>query len=509
MKGTPGSPLWLLQHELRLFWFGAAPAKAGNAPRRPGASAIAVFAVAWIVLHAVAWFLLRKLDAGLPQLAALLTLLLMGCATFMVSSAISSSVVALYERGDLDLLLSSPLSSRSIFTVRLAGIIAGTAGLYVFLAAPVAHAGVLLGQFQWLGLYPVVLGLAALCGCMAMLLTLGLIRLIGARRTRVVAQLIGVLAGALLFILSQLYAHFVQASEGYRALGGWLASGPLGADSPVWLLGRAALGEPKPILALCALALLAFFLTARSTHRFFVHGLQQAASSPRVARASGKALSARFDRRLFTTIVVKEWRLLARDPHLISQVLLQLIYLLPLCLVVFRDTGFQAPAVGAGLTIMCASLTASLAWIMISAEDAPDLLRVSPAPQRRIRLAKLAAAVLPPLAVIAVPLLWMMIRMPVAALVVAITTMAAMAGAALIVMWCAKPGARSQFKAKANFLVNFLELLSNLSWAAVAWQLVSASQKPMSPSAMVVTLLAALAGFLMIGAAWLLRRSQD
>lgn len=509
MRGKPGSAGWLLQHELRLFWFGIASAKPGSAPRRPGSGAITVFAAAWIVLHGLAWLALRKLEIGLPQLAALLTVLLLGCATFMLSSAISSSVIALYERGDLDLLLSSPLPSRSIFTVRLAGVIAGTAGIYVFLAAPVAHAGLLLGQFQWLGLYPVVLGLATLCACVAVLMTLGLMRVIGARRTRVVAQLIGVLAGALLFILSQLYIQFIKESDGYRALGTWLANGPLGADSPVWLLGRAALGQPGPILALCALALLAFILTTRSTHRFFVRGLQQAASSSRVAKAGRKAVPGRFDRSLFVTIVVKEWRLLARDPHLISQVLLQLIYLLPLCLLVLRKSDFQLPSLGAGLTIMCASLTASLAWIVISAEDAPDLLRVSPAPRRTIRAAKVVAAVLPPLALVALPLLWTMVRTPLAGLGVAMSVLAAMTGAALIVMWCAKPGARSQFKSKSNFLANFLELFSNLCWGAVAWQLVTASQKAISGAAVIVTLLAAVGGLLMIGAAWLLRRPQD
>jgi hypothetical protein len=50
-----------------------------------------------------------------------------GLATFMLSSALKSSVLALFERGDLDLLLSSPLPSRSIFTVRLLGVAAGAA----------------------------------------------------------------------------------------------------------------------------------------------------------------------------------------------------------------------------------------------------------------------------------------------------------------------------------------------------------------------------------------------
>lgn len=509
MKGRPGSAAWLLQHELRLFWFGASPAKTGSAPRRPGKASVVVFALAWIALHATAWYLLDKFSAGLPVLVALLTVLLFAATTFMVSSAIGTSVRVLYERGDLDLLLSSPLPSRSIFTVRLVGVVAGTAAIYLFMLAPVAHVGLLFGQFQWLGLYPVVLALATLGSCLAMLLTLGLIRLIGARRTRVVAQLIGVVAGALLFVLSQLYVRFLNDPAHHRALGKWLADGPLSADSPIWLLGRAALGEPGPALGLCVVAAAVFILTARSTHGFFVRGLQQAASSSRAPRESAKALTGRFDRSLFWTTVVKEFRLLARDPHLISQVLLQLVYLFPLCLLVFRDTGFQAPALGAGLTVMCASLTASLAWIVVLAEDAPDLLRVSPAPQRTIRMAKLTVAMLPPLALVAVPLVWMLVRMPLAGLVLACTVPTAMAGAVLIVMWCGKPGTRSQFQARASFLVNFLELLNNLCWGVVAWLLVTATREPISELATAAAMLAALAAVLTVGAGWLLRRRQE
>ncbi|WP_229425440.1 hypothetical protein [Massilia sp. Se16.2.3] len=102
-------------------------------------------------------------------------------------------------------------------------------------------------------------------------------------------------------------------------------------------------------------------------------------------------------------VVVKEWRLIARDPHLISQVLLQLLYLLPLCLVVFREGSLQLPGTGAGLTMLCGSLSAALASIILLAEEAPDLLHTAPANAAAVRFAKLAAAVMPVLALVALP----------------------------------------------------------------------------------------------------------
>ena len=83
----------------------------------------------------------------------------------------------------------SPLPSRSIFAVRLGVVVAGTAALYLFFLTPFAHAGALLGHVRWLAVYPVLLGCATLIACAAMLLTLALVRVLGARKTRVVAQI--------------------------------------------------------------------------------------------------------------------------------------------------------------------------------------------------------------------------------------------------------------------------------------------------------------------------------
>ncbi|MGB9110937.1 MAG: hypothetical protein WCC39_19790, partial [Telluria sp.] len=145
MKTAPGSSLWLLRHELRMAWYGAAVNAGGR--RRMGWLSITVWTLAWAALHLLAFVVLRKMPAGAmdPRLAIFTTLALAAIATLMLSSALKASVMALFERGDLDLLLSSPLSSRSIFTVRLLGVIMSGAALYLFLFGPLVHVGVALG----------------------------------------------------------------------------------------------------------------------------------------------------------------------------------------------------------------------------------------------------------------------------------------------------------------------------------------------------------------------------
>jgi ABC-2 type transport system permease protein len=518
VSARPGSALWLLRHEIRLSWFNAAGGAGKRGARRhPGKLGIGIWLAVWLVLHAVAYALLRHLagaDAMPAQLQVVaVTGVLAASMTFMLSSGLKASVEVLFERADLDLLLSSPLPSISIFAVRLAGMVLGTAAIYLFFLAPIAHVGLLLGQPRWLAIYPTIIGAAAIASSAAMLLTLGLVRTLGARRTRVVAQVLGALAGAFLFIASQA-SSFLSRDQGTEAAG-WLfrALAPgaaLGPDSLAWWPGRAALGDPWPLLGLSLLAACAVLLTIRTTHGFFVHGLQQAASTVRAARPAG-APRYRFGRSLAAVVVVKEWRSIARDPHLISQVLLQLLYILPLSVPMFSATGPALPGVGAALTLLSGSLTASLAWIIISAEDAPDLLRASPASARTIRQAKLAAAAMPPLAIVALPLLWLLVRDPVAALLISFTAVASVLGSALLVMWCGRPAARGEFKArgKGNFMSNLLEMLSALAWGGLAFVLLILRAGGPASS---LTLLAAVAslgtGLAVLGAAWLLRRRR-
>jgi len=511
VKAAPGSALWLLGHELRLAWYNSA---VSGGKRRPGIVSILVWIVAWTAMHALAFVLLQALGrhpVDRALLGVLAGLVLLVLSTFMLSGALKACTLALFERGDLDLLLSSPLPSRSIFAVRLLGVAASSAVLFLFLFTPFAHVALFMGWPGWLAIYPTIAALAIVIACAAMLLTLALVRVFGARRTRVLAQVLAAVAGALLFLLSQSFQFIFRGDD--RALAqsaqGMIEHGLLAPGSPLWLPGRAALGEGLPLLVLAALALAAYALTVARTHRFFVKGLQQAAGIGHVAPRPGGGVRFRFRRSLFDTVVVKEWRLIARDPHLISQVLLQIVYLVPLLFVILRNGTAAGPAIGAGLTLLCSSLTASLAWIVISAEDAPDLLLSSPAAMRTIRLAKLAAATMPPLLVVALPLLWLIAHGPLAGLMVAFTVTGAVLSAGLIVLWVGRPAPRSNFKTrgKENFLSSMLELAATLSWGGLAWSLVSLATAPTDWILVAAAAALALAA-IVLALAWLFRRGR-
>lgn len=519
MIARAGSSLWLLKHEIKMFMITSVlgAGKKNTKRRRLNKVRVAVWLSVAALLHLGAFFIVRAFDvagAAPPMpMVMLVTGVMVVLTTWMLSTGLRASVEALFERGDLDLLLSSPLATRSIFTVRLAGIVVSIAGLYLFFLTPLAHAGLVLGRLRWLAIYPTIIGMAAITASLSMLLTLGLVRALGVRRTRVIAQVLGALSGAMLFILSQLFSNAAGAIKDHAA--SWLTSigapgGLIGPDSPLWMAGRAALGDPLPLLALSLAAAALFIFTVRFTHGFFVHGVQQAVSAKSAARRPAGEVRYRFGRSLTRIVIVKEWRLILRDSNLISQVLLQLLYMLPMFFVLFAKDGASVAGIAAGLTLLCGSLTASLAWIIISAEDAPDLLLAAPCKAGTVRRAKLAAVAIPPLLLVSVPLLWTALHNPLGGLLCAATVTGSVVCSALVVLWCGRPAQRSAFKrrARGSFMAGAFEVLTVMAWAGTAFLLLNGALRPVPSTAMLIgggaTFAAAL---LVVGLAWIFRRS--
>lgn len=479
MKLKPGGVPWLLRHEVRMYFYGLAARKNkhGASSRSLSKLSMLTWLAFGVVLHGIAWVIVTKLplpEGELPfRMLAMIGAIMAVGLTMMLSAGLRASVEALFERDDLDLLLSSPLSTRSIFTVRLGGVVIGVASIYLMVLAPLAHAGLASGNWRWLGVYPTIISLAMIFASLAMLGTLGLVRLLGVRRTRVVAQILGALSGAAVFIGSQLFSNSMGEGKPQamaRVFAALVEDGPLGPASIAWLPVRALLGAPWPMALLALSGIAAFAFTVRFTHAFFVRGLQQAEGMALVAAPAG-APRFTFGRGLARSILVKEWRLISRDPQLISQVLLQLLYLLPLCFIMFSRSGVSLPAMGAGLSLLCGSLASALGWIIISAEDAPDLLLAAPCSQATIRRAKIAAVAVPPLAVVALPALWTGLQQPLAAAAMLLMVGLSVLTSTLVVLRMGRPAQRSDFRhrAKGNVMQNILETFISIVWAGLTF----------------------------------------
>lgn len=471
MSAQVGSARWLLRHELRLSWRGVSG---------KGVWFVAIGGVLlWACLHLAVYFLLSPLHLEslpgwvTPIAGSVLWFMFM----LMLSQGIVLSVSALFDRGDLDLLLSSPLSARTVFVARGLGIALNCATFYAFLLLPFAHMGLVTGKLRLLAIYPTLASLALLATSLGMLLTLTLVRTLGARRARTVAQIIGALSGALIFIVTQAQN---MASPTVRVrvaelFGHWMRPGhSLGEDGVWWFPFRAAIGDPLPLIAVIAIGVGSFWLVMNLAYRRFLSGTQEAVAGSAKRAAPARSTRMRFRSGLWRIVLVKEWTLIRRDPHLIAQTLLQTLYLMPLVLVVFRRQDMLALAVPSTV-LLAGTLSGTLAWITVTAEDAPELIGVAPVSLTRIRWLKVVAAMLPVWVLVSPLQIYLLFKSPPLAAIFFFCLAGSTVSGGLTQVWFPRQGDRKNMKKRVESgkLMSVLEGLCGMGWAAVAWCLVS------------------------------------
>ena len=458
-----GSTLWLLAHELRLTWRGALARRGGRARGQW----IAVIALALVAAFAGVPLGLMLRRIGIPVTPLSVFVVDAGLAvmfTLMLSQTLAAAAEALYQRGDLDLLFSSPLPPRRALTVRFLALATNVFMTFAALISAFLVPIALIGHPAWLSAYLVLAALALFASGCGLALAMGLFALIGPRRTRVAAQVVGALIGAAFFLASQsrnILGGTRSSSlwvEVVRVAGHPGFSLPAGADWPL----RALLGDPLPLASLTLGGLALFLGVVQWLARRFAAD-SAAASGADSARTPSRARTARFAAGAFAATVKKELRLLWRDAALISQVLLRVLYLIPIGFFAIRQAGAGLAVAGAaaGLVLFAGQVAGSLAWITVSAEDAPDLLACAPTPIATYRQAKLAAAFLP-LAVLLAPILVVLtVLAPGVGLAAAAGCAAVALATGLINIWYQKPSKRADFRRRrgSSWFATLVELV--------------------------------------------------
>ncbi len=169
----------------------------------------------------------------------------------------------------------------------------------------------------------------------------------------------------------------------------------------------------------------------------------------------------------------KEWLLLRRDPWLVSQTLMQMLYLIPPAVLLWHsfDDGNGAYALLVPVLVMASGqLAGGLAWLAISGEDAPDLVATAPVPSRFILRAKVEA-VLGVIGIVFAPLVAALALMsPWHALIAAAGIIIATTAATSIQLWFRSQAKRSQFRRRqvSSRVATFAEAFSSIGWAATA-----------------------------------------
>jgi ABC-2 type transport system permease protein len=470
-----GTLTWFARHEARLAWRDWLSLMTAGRRRRGWAVALglAIFA---LFLHGVAFFMVAPFAEIGRDPQTLVLVVVTGSAllslSLMLSQAMESVTRAFYARADLDLILSSPADAQRLFAVRIGTMTVSIVLMAMLLAAPFINVLVSHGGLRWLGAYGVVAAMGMAAAALAVLLTIGLFRTIGPRRTRLVAQIVAAVIGAIFVIGLQ-----VGAIQSFGTLSriAFLQSKTVVAlapdtDSIVWWPARAMLGDTVALAAvLGASVLLLGAVIAFASPRFADHALA-AASVSSAAQRQRRAWAGFRTASPMRSLRRKEWTLLRRDPWLASQTLMQLLYLLPPALLLWRSfaSSGNAPMLLVPVLIMAAGqLAGGLAWLAISGEDAPDLVASAPVTPRRIVRAKIEA-VMGGIAVIFAPFMAALALVsPFDALVAAIGVAIAGASASAIQLWFRTQAKRSRFRRRqtSSRVATFAEALSSVGWA--------------------------------------------
>lgn len=479
----PGTLTWLAGHELRLSW----REWTGMMPN--GKSGWSFFLLLGLVLfvafmHFLAYALVGEyaVEAPNPTRTTLIFLsagALMALA-IMMSQAMESVTRAFYVRADLDLLLASPVSAKRVFAVRMATIALSSATMALLLAAPFINVLAVMGGARWLAAYAVILSLSMLAVAVALVLTILCFRFLGPRRTRLVSQIAAAVIGGSFLIAIQVAAIL---SYGTPATGALLQSEVLNTDiaasnSPVWIIARAMTGAPVELAIVVGIGVVVVLATIMLFADGFARYVQAAAGAsyaPTRTVAPGRTSWRPF--RQMTpgrALRRKEWMLLRRDPWLLSQTLMQILYLIPAGLTLWKLYGASSgvPVILVTILVMAAGqLAGGLAWLAISGEDAPDLVKTAPVSPGRLIRAKIEA-VLGAVALVTAPILLALLPLsPWMAISAAGGIAVASISATAIQLWFrAYAAKRSDFRRRhtASRIATFAEAFSALSWASTA-----------------------------------------
>jgi ABC-2 type transport system permease protein len=468
---------WFARHEIRLAWREwLAMMTAGRKGRKRAAMiGLTVFAA---VMHLPAYAVIGRF-ADLQAPLDKSTLIVITATVFlawalMLSQAIESVTRVFYARADLDLIMSSPVTLANVFSVRIAAIALSVVAMALLLSTPFVDVLVIGGGIRWFAAFGVVIAIGLSAAAVAVAVTIVLFHLIGPSRTRLVAQILAAIVGAGFVIALQIAAILSYGTlSRFAVLTSEAAAGfAPDLESLVWWPARAALGDGQALLGLLAGGLVLLGAVMAMFSPRFADTIARVSANAAPAQQNSHAKAFRAGSRQ-QALRWKEFVLLRRDPWLVSQTLMQLLYLVPPALMLWRsfaDSSAAIVLITPVIVMAAGQLAGGLSWLTISGEDAADLVATAPLPPARVIRAKIEV-VLITIGVIFAPLIAALIfASPLQAAVTASCVIVAAASATAIQLWFRVQARRSQFRRRqtSSRLATFAEAFSSIGWAATA-----------------------------------------
>lgn len=476
---TPvASHTWFVRHEIRLAWRDwIAMVTAGRAGRTRNVT-IALIAFA-LFMHLLAYAVVGRFaqSASIDDKTTLIvaTVSIFLAWALILSQAIESVTRTFYSRADLDLIVSSPANLTNIFSVRMGAIALSVTAMALLLSMPFIDVLAICGGSQWLAAYGVIAAAGISAAAVAIVFTVALFHAIGPKQTRLVAQIFAVIVGAGFVIVLQIAAILSYGTLSRYAV---LTSHSVLSRAPdiqsiLWWPVRAMFGDVAAVFALLSASLLLLGTTMAILSPRLGEDIKKASAASVVAgRRIREAKSFRTASRQ-QALRRKEFMLLRRDPWLISQTLMQLLYLLPPVVMLWRSFADSAGTliILTPVAVMAAGqLAGGLAWLTISGEDAPDLVATAPVSASDLMRSKIEVVLIVvaiAFSPLALPLVFVS---PLQAAVTSFGITIAALSATAIQLWFRVQARRSQFRRRqtSSRVATFSEAFSSIGWAATA-----------------------------------------
>ena len=472
MTPRASSFIWFLAHDLRLS-IGAFDAQFRGLSRL---QIVAICFGAVALTHALAWPVARYLQlvvqgpGGREHIEIWIAAGVVVSLCMILAQAMVSAMRMLYARADFELLFAAPVSATVVLGSRVLAIGLEAATPAAFVLLPIANLASLLDRPAWLAIYPWLLAAALGCAGLGLVIALAFFVALGPRRARLYLQVTATLIGASFVLAAQAFSllptttrDMVSAAIVDPAPGSWLDHRGI-----FWFPVRAAIGDPAALLVWLSCGLVAILAAVACFGNKVV---------TTVANVAGSSLNEETNRRTrpfhggaAAALRRKERKLIARDPWLLSQILVQVIYALPISVALWRGggiTGSVEVAVAPSIVVIAAQLSGSLAWVAISGEDAPELLASAPVTRNAVDIHKLGAIVLPIGLFLALPTLALAYFSPRSAIHAAGFATGAAASTAMLNFWRQAPAKRTMVlrRHSQSRLVALLELVLTLIWA--------------------------------------------
>ena len=478
----PATIGWFARHEFGLFWRDWMSMMTAGKRHRERTLAF-ILGTAALLMHGLALLILSPIAAQGPIAAAepiLPVLIFVGgsivlSGSLMLSQAMESVTRAFYARDDLDLILSSPAMVQRLFQVRISAIATTTLLMSLILAFAFINVLVFLDGLRWLAAYVTMAAMAAFFTATAIALTLILFAVVGPTRTRFIAQILAAIVGAAFVIGIQIVAIFYYGSiSRLQVLTSQMAFDLAPEESSLWWLPvKAFMGDGSALALVVATGFGALALVSKFAAPRFAQLVIDTGSMKKGSVASVQNIKPFQSLNPAKALRRKEWTLLRRDPWLISQTLMQVLYLVPPAFLLWKNFSGSASAlvVLVPVVVMAAGqLAGGLAWLAVSGEDAPDLVSTAPIHPTAIIRAKIEAVL--------VAIFWV-----VSPLIIALafadgwTAMVAVFGVAIaatssvaIQLWFRKQARRTHFRRRqiSSRAATFAEAFSSILWAGTA-----------------------------------------